>query len=135
MGVLFIDIDNFKSLIPRFTESTVDQEVLVPFQQFVSSACLYRGDAYRHGGEEFLVLLPNHTTEEVTQFAERLRRKIEAEEFSVTGSPVQITASIGIALWPQHGSTLSDLIAKANKAEHKAKEKGRNRIEVYEEST
>ena len=133
VGVLFLDIDNFKSLNTRFMESIVDQEVLVPFQQLLSSICLYRGDAYRHGGEEFLVLLPNHTPEEVTQFAERLRRTIETEKFSVGESPVRITVSIGIALWPKHGGTLVDLIEKANRAEHEAKAKGKNRIEVCEE--
>lgn len=135
IGVLFIDIDNFKSLNTRFTESTVDEQILIPFQQLLYGACLYRGDAYRHGGEEFLVLLPNHTVGEVTQFAERLRGKIEAEQFFVSDISVRITASIGIALWPQHGGTLDDLIAKANRAEHEAKENGRNRIEFYEETT
>ena len=133
VGVLFIDIDNFKSLNTRFTESTVDQEVLAPFQQLLSSMCLYRGGAYRHGGEEFLVLLPNYTPEEVIQFAERLRRKIETEEFPVGKSSVRITVSIGIALWPKHGGTLTDLIAKANRSEHEAKSKGKNRVEVFEE--
>ena len=133
VGVLFLDIDNFKSQNTRFTESVVDQEILIPFQQLLSSVCLHRGDAYRHGGEEFLVLLPNHTPEEVTQFAERLRRRIETEDFSVGESSVRITVSIGIALWPKNGDTLDDLIAKANRAEHDAKAKGRNRVEAYEE--
>jgi diguanylate cyclase (GGDEF)-like protein len=133
VGVLFLDIDNFKSLNTRFMESVVDQEVLIPFQQMLSLACLHRGDAYRHGGEEFLMLLPNHTAEEVMQFAERIRRRIETEEFSVGESSVQITVSIGIAFWPKHGVTLDDLIEKANSAEHEAKAKGKNRIEVYEE--
>lgn len=135
VGVLFLDIDNFKSLNTRFTESVVDQEILIPFQQLLSSTCLHRGDAYRHGGEEFLVLLPNHAAEEVIQFAERLRRRIETEKFSVGESSVQITVSIGIALWPKHGETLDDLIAKANRAESEAKSKGKNRIEVYHEGT
>jgi diguanylate cyclase (GGDEF)-like protein len=133
VGVLFLDIDNFKSLNTRFTESIVDQKVLIPFQRLLASSCLHRGEAYRHGGEEFLVLLPNHTPEEVMQFAERLRRKIETEEFSVAESIARITVSVGIALWPQHGSLLLDLIEKANKAEHEAKVNGKNGIEVWEE--
>ncbi len=133
VGVLFLDIDNFKSLNTRFTEAIVDQEVLIPFQKLLFSACLHRGDAYRHGGEEFLVLLPNHTSKEVTQFAERLRRRIETEDFSVCESSVRITVSIGIALWPKHDDTIDDLIANANRAEHSAKAKGKNRIETFEE--
>jgi diguanylate cyclase (GGDEF)-like protein len=134
IGVLFLDIDNFKSLNGRFTESVVDRDILIPFQKLLRASCVHRGDAYRHGGEEFLVLLPNHTPEEVAQFAQRLRAQIEAQEFSVGGSSVQITASIGIALWPDHAETLEDLIAKANIAEHTAKEKGKNRVEIYDKS-
>jgi len=133
VGVLFLDIDNFKSFNVQFTESIVDQEVLIPFQQMLYRACLHRGDAYRHGGEEFLILLPNHTDEEVIQFAERLRRRIGTEEFSVGESSVRITVSIGIAFFPKHGATITDLIEKANRAEHEAKAKGKNRIETYEE--
>lgn len=135
IGVIFLDIDNFKLLNTRFTESIVDQQVLVPFQQLISAACLYRGEAYRHGGEEFLVLLPNHNAEEVIQFAERLRRRIEAENFFVGESSVQVTVSVGIALWPNHGKTIDALVAKANSAEHEAKAKGKNRVEAYGQGT
>jgi diguanylate cyclase (GGDEF)-like protein len=100
MGVLFLDIDNFKALNARFTESVVDRDILIPFQEVLRAACSHRGGAYRHGGEEFLVLLPNQTSEEVTHFAERLLRQIEVEEFSADGTSVRVTISIGIALWP-----------------------------------
>ena len=131
VGVLFLDIDNFKSLNTRFTEVTVDREVLVPFQKLLGAICAHRGEAYRYGGEEFLVLLPNQTADEVTQFAERLREQLAAEEFSVGDSRLHTTVSIGIALWPKDGDTLDDLIAKANAAEHEAKAKGKNRIAIH----
>lgn len=135
IGVLFLDIDNFKYLNSSFTESVVDREIFIPFQKLLSTVCLYRGEAYRYGGEEFLVLLPNYTNDEIIQFAELVRGQIEAEKFSIDERAVQITVSIGIALWPKHGQTLDVLITKANKAEHKAKDKGKNRVEVYDEDT
>lgn len=135
IGVLYLDIDKFKLLNERYTETVVDQYLLAPFQQLLSDACLYRGGAYRHGGEEFLVLLPNQTAEEVEQFAERLRKQIETKEFSVGEDLVTFKVSIGISLWPKHGEKLDALIANANSAEHLAKRKGRNRIEVYNEGT
>ena len=131
VGILFLDIDNFKSLNTRFTEVVVDREILVPFQKLLRAICIHRGETYRHGGEEFLVLLPNQTSDEVTQFAERLREQIAAEEFSVGDSGLHITVSIGIALWPEDGDTLEDLLEKANTAEHEAKTKGKNRITIY----
>jgi diguanylate cyclase len=99
----------------------------------LSSACVHRGDAYRHGGEEFIILLPNHTDEEVMQFAERLRLRIEKEEFSVGGGSVRITVSIGVAFFPKHGAKLVDLIEKANKAENQAKAKGKNKVLIHED--
>lgn len=133
IGLLFLDIDNFKALNGEFTEFIVDRDILAPFQQLLRAACNHRGDAYRHGGEEFLVLLPNQTHAEVTQFAERLRRRIEVQQFSAAETPVRITVSIGIVFWPTHGEALQDLIAKANRAEHVAKAKGKNRVEIYNE--
>lgn len=131
VGVLFLDIDNFKSLNTSFTEAVVDRDVLVPFQKLLGAICAHRGEAYRHGGDEFLVLLPNQTSDEVAQFAERLREQVAAERFSVGDSRVHITVSIGIALWPKDGDTLENLIAMANAAEHEAKAKGKNRIAIH----
>lgn len=128
IGVLFLDIDDFKALNVRFTESVVDRYLLGPFQLLLRAVCIHRGEAYRHGGEEFLLLLPNHTPEEIEHFAERLRRRVETHEFPVDAHPVRITVSIGIALWPKHGGTLDDLIATANEAEHEAKAAGKNRF-------
>jgi len=133
MGVIFLDIDNFKGLNGKFTESMVDRDILVPFQQLLHAACRHRGDAYRHGGEEFVMLLPNQTQAEVTQFAERLRQKIETQQFSAAETLVRITVSIGIAFWPTHGEALQEVIEKANRAEHVAKSKGKNRVEIYNE--
>ena len=131
IGVLFLDIDNFKSLNTRFTEAIVDRDVLVPFQKLLGAICAHRGEAYRYGGEEFLVLLPNQTSDEVAQFAERLREQVAAEEFSVGDSRLHVTVSIGIALWPKDGDTLKNLITMANAAEHEAKAKGKNRIAIH----
>ena len=130
---MFLDIDDFKSLNARFTESVVDREILGPFQLLLRAACNHRGESYRHGGEEFLVLLPNHTPKEIELFAERLREQVEKHDFAVDGNPVRITVSIGIALWPEHGNSLADLIASANKAEHAAKAGGKNRVELASE--
>ena len=132
IGVLFVDIDDFKRLNSRFTESVVDPEIFVPFQEILRDSCIHRGEAYRHGGEEFLLLLPNQTAEEIEQFAERLRRRIEGNHFSVGDDSVQITVSIGVAFWPDDGASLEELIRKANSAEHSAKNQGKNRVQFAE---
>ena len=87
--------------------------------------------AYRHGGEELLIMLPNCGVDETAGFAERLRARIEVEQFALEGhEPVRLTVSAGVAAWPGHGETLNQVIHAANKAEHVAKEAGKNRVRV-----
>jgi GGDEF domain-containing protein len=59
IGVIFLDIDDFKRLNSAFTESVVDHAILPHFQQLLRKLTLHRGAAYRHGGEEIVVMLPN----------------------------------------------------------------------------
>ena len=58
-------------------------------------SCIHRGQEYRHGGDEFLLLLPNQAVEEVEGFAERLRRRVKTYEFVARGEPERTTVSIG----------------------------------------
>lgn len=129
IGIVFLDIDNFKQLNSSFTESIVDQAILPVFQRLVRDMSLHRGAAYRHGGEEFLVMLPNCDVDETVAFAEKLRIRIETQEFSIEGRPpVKFTVSAGVAAWPLHGKMLNEIILEANKAEHAAKKAGKNRV-------
>ncbi|MCZ6774147.1 MAG: GGDEF domain-containing protein, partial [Proteobacteria bacterium] len=73
IGVLFIDIDHFKTLNERYTETEVDKTILPEFQNLLKQLAANRGAAYRYGGEEFVVLLPNHNSEEIMAFAEKVR--------------------------------------------------------------
>jgi diguanylate cyclase (GGDEF)-like protein len=95
-------------------------------------SCIHRGAAYRHGGEEFLLLLPNHTTEEIQQFAERLRRRVEEYDFLVHDDAVRITVSIGVAASPNHGASLKEVVEAANVAERLAKNEGKNQVQLAE---
>lgn len=101
IGVVFLDIDDFKRLNSAFTEAIVDRAVLPTVQRLVRELSLHRGAAYRHGGEELLVILPNSGIDETASFAEKLRARIEAEKFPVEGhEPVRLTVSAGVATWP-----------------------------------
>ena len=128
IGVLFIDIDDFKELNNRYTETKVDQTILPQAQTLLRQVTAYRGGAYRHGGDEFVVLLPNHSSDEAMRFAEKLRRAFETHRFQVSGADETLTVSIGVAIWPDHGKTLSEVLAAANKAEHLAKSEARNTV-------
>ena len=129
IGVVFFDVDDFKSLNTRLTEETVDQDVLPPLEELIRRSTMHHGQAYGHGGDEFVIMLPNLELDEASAFAEKLRARIEAEIFTVPGeAPVTVTISAGVAAWPAHGRTLQDVRTAANNAEHQAKDGGRNRV-------
>jgi len=121
IAILFVDIDNFKPLNTRYTETIIDETVLPDVMKLIQNFIRFRGGAYRHGGEEFLVILPNSDSSEASAFAEKLRAAFESTDFKVKEQVERLTISIGIALWPQHGSTYDEVLKMANEAESEAK--------------
>ena len=128
VAAIFIDLDDFKRLNTEFTESVVDRSILGPMQQLLTDSCLHRGAAYRHGGEEFVILLPNQGIGEASSFAENLRGHVEVQEFQVGGQTISLTISAGVAVWPLHGEGIEQVIEEANRAERQAKEAGKNQV-------
>lgn len=127
--VLFLDIDYFKALNKRWTETIVDQTILAEVQELLVKLVQGRGDAYRHGGEEFVIIMPNLDTREARAFAEKVRELFEQHPFQVKGETQKITLSIGVALWPENGTTYGEVLTAANNAEAKAKQV-RNTVKV-----
>ena len=74
------------------------------------------------------MLLANHSLEETMRFAEKVRKAFESYRFQVSGSDEAVTVSIGVAIWPDHGEALSEVLDAASKAEHLAKSGGRNTV-------
>lgn len=130
VGVIFLDVDGFKQINTTFTESVVDRTLLLDLQRLVSGLCLHRGAAYRYGGEELVILLPNCPLDETAGFAEKVRERIAANAFRVQEQAVRITVSVGVAVWPIHGNTLGEVIERANREERTAKEQGKNRVSI-----
>jgi diguanylate cyclase (GGDEF)-like protein len=129
-SVLFFDIDNFKKLNKRYTETKVDEKLLPEAQRLIKSLSNGRGGAYRHGGEEFVIIIPNHDQNEALVFAEKVRSAFEAHSFDAFGSRAHLTVSVGVALWPDHGVDFGSVLKAANLAEHNAKDGGRNQIKL-----
>ena len=82
----------------------------------------------RYGGEEFVMMIPEADQEAAFALSERLRHQISRIEFE---DLPQITISLGIATYPFDGSTLEDLIKKADAAMYSAKQAGRNKVVKY----
>jgi diguanylate cyclase (GGDEF)-like protein len=133
-AVAMIDVDHFKMVNDDFGHRVGD----VSLQKIaaVLRNGLRDGDLiYRYGGEEFVVIFKGASGPDALVAADRLR--IAVETTPMTGDQLEtvspVTISIGLALMPEHGSNINGLIEKADKAMYRAKENGRNRVEVWRE--
>ena len=128
-AVMLLDLDNFKSINDRFGHAIGDR-VLEIFAD-VTSGCVRRVDLFgRLGGEEFAALLRDTTRDRALIVAEQIRACFADATRDVDGRPVVGTVSIGIAVSHDAVLDLSALLAQADHALYRAKDGGRNRIEV-----
>ena len=130
LGVIMIDIDHFKSINDHYGHSTGDT-VLNQTANLLSVSLRAYDYIFRYGGEEFLVIVNNTDELCCMTIAENLRKKVEQNSFSDT--PIikkPITVSMGVAIFDRHPD-YEQLIDHADKALYRAKENGRNRVELY----
>ncbi len=129
IALLLADLDHFKQINDQRGHAVGDQ-VLANVGAVLRGALRSRDFAGRNGGEEFAVLLPDTEIAAALEIAERIRAAIA--EISLPGSDVSVTASIGVAGYPDHASTLDRLERLADAALYVAKRQGRNRVELAE---
>ena len=128
-AVMLLDLDNFKSINDRFGHAVGDR-VLEIFAD-VASRSLRRADLFgRLGGEEFAALLRETTRERALAVAEQIRADFAAASREVQGQPVIATVSIGIVMSDDAVLDLTALLAQADHALYRAKEMGRDRVEI-----
>jgi two-component system cell cycle response regulator len=129
LALLLLDLDHFKEYNDNFGHLEGDK-VLVRFSQIIKSCLRTNDSAYRYGGEEFTVILPETAGAEARTVAQRIRAALEAERFSPeNGKDVRITISIGVTEYhPQE--ELSTFIQRADKAMYLSKQNGRNKVSM-----
>jgi len=127
--LVFIDLDHFKGYNDRFGHLAGD-EALVKAAQVISTTLRDMDTLARFGGEEFCVLLPGTSKHRGQLVAERIRMGVERELFSGVEGPGagRLTASMGVATYPDDGTTVSSLLNASDVALYQAKAGGRNRI-------
>ncbi|WP_188453505.1 sensor domain-containing diguanylate cyclase [Virgibacillus oceani] len=140
-SLLLLDLDHFKAINDNYGHEA-GNEILCQVANRLIVQFADIGLIARYGGEEFVVFLPDVDLPQAVEFAEALRRNIEAVSFPVEKhildhcqlTEVSVTASIGIAAYPIHCESPSELIRHADRAMYiGAKRKGRNRVAVYED--
>jgi diguanylate cyclase (GGDEF)-like protein len=129
VALLMFDLDCFKNINDTYGHQAGD-EMLIAFCRF-SSSMLRPTDLFgRIGGEEFASLLPGTDQQDALWLAERLRTAFEATSHTVGGLVLSATVSVGIAVSDNANVDLSALLKEADRALYRAKELGRNRVEV-----
>ena len=129
IAALMFDLDHFKVINDRFGHGPGD-EVLIAFCR-LATAHFRATDLFgRIGGEEFAALLPDTTRRDAHALAERVRASVEAAFHVVEEHAVRTTVSVGIALATDAATDLAGLLKAADTALYRAKEAGRNRVEI-----
>lgn len=126
-GVLLLDLDHFKRINDAHGHARGDV-VLQETTRAVQSTLRADDIVGRFGGEEFVVVLPGADLAQAMGAAERCRAAVES--MTIPGTPyLSVTASVGVAAYPDHGDDLDTLLHAADRAMYTAKAHGRNRIE------
>jgi len=129
IAIVMFDLDRFKTINDQFGHAIGD-EVLIAFCRLASAQLRPKDLFARIGGEEFVTLLPNTTTQDALRLAERVRSAIEGASHTVEDPLVRMTVSVGVAS-PTEGTTALDvLVSAADNALYRAKTAGRNRVEL-----
>jgi diguanylate cyclase (GGDEF)-like protein len=127
--VAFFDIDKFKSVNDSYGHDMGD-EVLKEFAKILKKLTRREDVVCRYGGEEFLLIVKNISSNKAIQKFENIRKKIENKIIISNNKSIQITVSAGVAIGTENDS-LENVITKADAALYKAKANGRNCIEVF----
>ena len=141
LSLLFIDVDHFKQINDGFGHTMGDQVLrelgwLLDSQQGSGRGIARSSDfSARYGGEEFAVILPDTSMDGALSAAERLRLRVTTltmlpELMALSNRAFSLTCSIGVASFPIHASTSSDLVIAADRALYAAKQSGKNCVRM-----
>jgi diguanylate cyclase (GGDEF)-like protein len=128
VGLAYADIDNFKAVNTRLTETVVDAKVLPPFMELIESWAFARAHAYRFGGDEYVLLLPNADRDGSVALLRDLLARLADADFA----GVRLGLTIGLCVVDPETCFLTDreVLARANDAKQVAKAMAKGRIGV-----
>jgi diguanylate cyclase (GGDEF)-like protein len=133
LGIIMVDIDHFKQFNDAHGHSAGDallQQVGRMLREHIRGADI----ACRYGGEEFTLILPDASRDVIRQRAEHMREDARQLHVRREGQALEaVTLSLGIAVFPEHGSTGAAVLGAADAALYRAKHEGRDRVVVADE--
>ena len=125
LAVVYLDLDNFKSVNDNYGH-LAGSSVLVDVAQLIQESVRPEDVVARYGGDEFTVIQLGLTAPQSVQYAERIVENVRNYHYR----EIKLTVSIGIASFPEHGSTPEAILSKADKAMYKRKMNNKNGIEI-----
>ncbi|MBI5030671.1 MAG: diguanylate cyclase [Chloroflexi bacterium] len=129
LAAMMLDVDHFKQINDTYTHAIGDQ-VLIALANACRNSLRTVDVIGRYGGEEFVILLPEADIEVASHVAERLRNTVEEIRLPANGAEVYVTISVGVAAMSANTTTLELLIERADRAQYRAKQAGRNHVVV-----
>jgi diguanylate cyclase (GGDEF)-like protein len=137
LSLLIIDIDNFKHINDDYGHLTGDG-ILRQIGKLIQAETSAHGPAFRYGGEEFTVIVPRVDKQQAYDLANKLCERISEHEFlnenSTPRHKMSVTASLGVATYPQDCDDSQLLIGNADKALYNAKGSGKNIVCLFSEN-
>jgi diguanylate cyclase (GGDEF)-like protein/putative nucleotidyltransferase with HDIG domain len=133
-GLAMIDIDQFKIYNDLYGHASGDV-ALKRIAEIIKTTTSGNELLVRYGGEEFVVLYPNISPQEVYRRAEEIRETVENEFLLSKDIREFLTVTVGISNYKVNGESLEELITKADKAVHQGKQSGRNKTILYQENS
>jgi diguanylate cyclase (GGDEF)-like protein/PAS domain S-box-containing protein len=130
IAVMVLDLDNFKTI--NDTMGHLSGDILLKKVATGLQKCVRQYDTVgRLGGDEFVIIINDaRTIQDIIRFAEKVQA-IFQEPFDILGQKTYLTTSIGVAVYPLHGSTVETLLKKADMAMYVAKKGGRNTFRFF----
>ncbi|HZV65085.1 MAG TPA: EAL domain-containing protein [Telluria sp.] len=130
LAVLFIDLDHFKNVNDTLGHSVGD-ELLIQFSNRLLDCVRVRDTVGRLGGDEFAVVVLMQNGQNIAVVVANKIREVLSVPFTLGGHEINVTASIGITMYPNDASSLEDLIKYADTAMYRAKHAGRDTFRFF----
>jgi diguanylate cyclase (GGDEF)-like protein len=128
LALIILDIDHFKEVNDTYGHQAGDL-VLMEIARLTKAGIRGSDTAYRYGGEEFVLVLPEITVSVARERAEKIRTAIADMELHHSGKPIRrVTVSLGVAFYPHHGHDPDSLLRAADDCLYTAKSNGRNQV-------
>jgi diguanylate cyclase (GGDEF)-like protein len=133
LGILMVDVDHFKRINDRYGHKAGDL-MLQKLGELMKSCVRTADIVCRYGGDEFVIVMPGVTESTVRKCAEDIRSRFEMQSVIFENQKIQSTVSLGVAIYPLHGSNVDEVFINADRAMYQAKQRGRNRVAIYSEN-